>query len=99
MLIICFRCGTEKQDPFQVCTKCKSQPATEEEMVLSALLTEYLLDHETLVKAAESDSRRDPKKISKAAYDLIAGFLREDGFLPIKPRLRLVSSRPKTEAQ
>lgn len=99
MLIICFRCGSEKEDPFQVCTKCKSQPQTEEEMVLSALLSEYLLDHKTLIKAAESDSHRDPKKISKAAYDLIAGFLREDGFLPTKPQLRLVSSRPKTEAQ
>ena len=99
MLIICFSCGNEKEDPFQVCTKCKSLPQTEEEMVLSALLTEYLLDHKTLIKAAESDSHRDPKKISKGAYDLIAGFLREDGFLPTKPQLRIVSSRPKTEAQ
>ena len=99
MLIICFRCGNEKEDPFQVCTKCKSQPQTEEEMVLSALLTEYLLNHKTLILAEESDSHRDPKKISKAAYDLIAGFLREEGLLPTKPKLRLVSSRPKTEAQ
>ena len=99
MLIICFRCGSEKEDPFQVCARCKSQPETEEEMVLSALLSEYLLDREALSRAAESDRYRDPKKISKAAYDLIAGFLREDGFLPTKPQLRLVSSRPKTEAQ
>ena len=99
MLIICFHCGTEKEEPFQVCAECKSRPETEEEMVLSALLTEYLLDHKTLIKAAESDSHRDPKKISKAAYDLITGFLREDGFLPIKPHLRIVSSKPKTEAQ
>lgn len=84
MLIICFRCGTEKEDPFQACTKCKSQPQTEEEMVLSAILTEYLLDHETLIKATETDSHRDPKKISKTACDLIAGFLREEGFLPTK---------------
>ena len=82
MLIICFRCGSKKEDPFQVCATCKSQPETEEEMVLSALLTEYLLDQKTLTEAAESNSHRDPKKISKAAYDLIANFLREDGFLP-----------------
>ena len=99
MLIICFRCGSEKEDPFQVCAECKSQPATEEEMVLSALLTEDILDHNTLIRAAESDSSRDPKKISKAAYDLIASFLRENGFLPAKPHLRLVSSRPRTEAK
>ena len=98
MLIIWFRWGGKKDGPFQVCAECNSQPATEEEMVLSALLSEYLLDHKTLIKAAESDSHRDPKKISKAAYDLIAGFLREDGFLPTKPQLRLVSSRPKSEA-
>ena len=85
MLIICFRCGSIKEDPFQVCATCKSQPETEEEMVLSALLSEYLLDHKTLTKAAESDCCRDPKKISKAAYDLITSFLREDGFLPTKP--------------
>ena len=99
MLIICFHCGSEKEDPLGVCTKCKSQPQTEEEMVLSALLSEYLLDHKTLIKAAESESHRDPKKISKAAYDLIAGFLREDGLLPTKPQLRLVSSRQKTETK
>ena len=99
MLIICFRCGSKKEGPFQVCATCKSQPESEEEMVLSALLTEYLLEHKTLIKATESDSQRDPKKISKEPYDLIAGFLREDGFLPTKPQLHLVSSRPKTEAQ
>ena len=99
MLIICFRCGSEKIDPLQVCATCKSQPETEEEMVLSVLLSEYLLDRKTLIKAAESDSHRDPKKISKTAYDLIAGFLREEGLLPTKPKLRLVSSRPKAEAQ
>lgn len=85
MLIICFRCGSEKNDPFQVCATCKSQPETEEEMVLSALLSEHLLDHKTLTKAAESDCHRDPKKISKETYDLIASFLREDGILPTKP--------------
>ena len=85
MLIICFRCGSEKEDPFQVCAECKSKPETEEEMVLSALLSEYLLDQKTLRKAAKSDSSRDPKRISKGAYDLIANFLREDGFLPAKP--------------
>ena len=99
MLIICFQCGSEKIDPLQVCATCKSQPETEEEMVLSVLLSEYLLDRKTLIKAAESDSHRDPKKISKVAYDLIAGFLREEGLLPTKPQLRLVSSRPKAEAQ
>ena len=99
MLIICFQCGSEKIDPLQVCATCKSQPETEEEMVLSVLLSEYLLDRKTLIKTAESDSHRDPKKISKAAYDLIAGFLREEGLLPTKPQLRLVSSRPKAEAQ
>lgn len=99
MMIICFDCGSEKEGPFQVCATCKSQPETEEEMVLSALLSEYLLDREALSRAAESDRYRDPKKISKTAYDLIAGFLREDGFLPTRPQLRLVSSRSKTEAQ
>ena len=85
MLIICFRCGSKKNGPFKVCAECKSQPETEEEMVLSALLSEYLLDQKTLTKAAKSDSSRDPKRISKGAYDLIANFLREDGFLPTKP--------------
>ena len=84
MLIICFRCGTEKKDPLGVCAACKSQPGTEEEIVLSVLLTEYSLDRKTLTEVAESDSRRDPKKISKAAYDLIANFLREEGLLPNK---------------
>jgi len=83
MLIICFRCGSKKEDPFQVCAECKTEPATEQEMVLSALLTEYLLDRNILTKAAESDCYRDPNKICKGAYDLIASFLREDGFLQL----------------
>jgi len=99
MLIICFHCGGQKEAPLEVCAACKSEPATEEEIVLSVLLTEYVLDHRTLTKAAESVSSRDPKKITKAAYNLIASFLREEGLLPTKPLLRIVSSRPKTEAQ
>lgn len=86
MLIICFRCGSEKEDPFQVCATCKSQPETEEEIVLSWLLTEYSLDQETLLGAAKSKFHRDPNKITKFAYDLISDLLREEGLLPIKSR-------------
>ena len=82
MLIICFRCGSKKENPFQACPECHSQPETEEEMVLSLLLTEASVDRKTLTTSAESDSHRVPKKIDKAAYDFIANFLREEGILP-----------------
>lgn len=82
MSIICLRCGSEKEDPFQLCAECKSGPESEEEFVLSALLTGYLLDQEALTKAAKSASYLDPTKISKGAYDLISNWLRKDGILP-----------------
>ena len=66
-----------------VCAKCKLKPETEEEVVLSAILSEYLLDKKSLSSAAKSKFHRNPKKIDKFAYDLIADFLREEGLLPV----------------
>jgi len=82
MIAICFQCGAEKGDAFGVCEHCNTKPETEENLVISALLTVSLLDEQTLLRAKESETCRDPKKISKGAYDLIANFLREDGILP-----------------
>lgn len=56
-MVVCFKCGEIKSEPFSPCRKCGQEPKTEDEKIVAMAMTDHFLDKETLEEINDATKR------------------------------------------
>jgi hypothetical protein len=93
-IAICFSCGEQKFGAFTRCGGCKSEPVSDDELVLSLSMTDHYFDHRTLEQMAQAVRRGDPPRIDPKSREMLLQKLSQ--FKQTQLGSRMISAKQKT---
>lgn len=76
---VCFKCGTTKLEPACPCTKCRTTPASEDELAVSMALTDTLMSNDELHDIAGTIAAGKPYKLEPELRTRMIVALRKSG--------------------
>ena len=78
---VCFNCGRMKVGAFSKCGECAVLPESEDDLVLSLVMTDHYFDFQELEKMGDSVSKGKPPHVDPESYDDLVKQIRSSGMI------------------